>query len=256
MQGRKVLVVGGGQSPSPDGQALTGNGRAICLTLARRGARVACADRDLAAAQATAAAGPAQSILALEGDVADAGDVTRMVQQAHARLDGLDGLVLNVGISRREALGALSPASWDAIHAVNLRGHMLVVQAALPLLAPGAAVVFISSVAARMPQGRNPAYETAKAGLSALCRATAYEARERDIRANTVLAGLIDTPMGRAATAARPGRAGGPLPLGRQGSAWDVAHAVAFLLSDDAAYINATELVVDGGLSAGVVREV
>jgi NAD(P)-dependent dehydrogenase (short-subunit alcohol dehydrogenase family) len=69
-----------------------------------------------------------------------------------------------------------------------------------------------------------------------------------------VRAGLIDTPMGRAARAARPGRAAGPLPFGRQGTAWDIAHAVCFLLSDEAAYVNAAELAVDGGLRHGIAR--
>jgi len=255
MRGKRVLVVGGGQRTEPQESSVVGNGRAICLTLARRGASVMCADRDLAAANATAKVEPGLNIETCQADVTAPEQVSAMVHSTHRRLGGLDGLVLSVGISLREPFDQLTCESWDAVHAVNLRGHMLTLQSALPLLAPGSSIVLISSVAARMPMGRNPAYESAKAGLSALCRAAAFEGRERDLRANVVLVGLIDTPMGRAASAARPGRAAGPLPMGRQGTAWEVASAVAFLLSPEASYINATELVVDGGLSAGITRE-
>src|SRR5690606_14566275 len=79
------------------------------------------------------------------------------------------GLVLNAGISDRRALGDITPQSWDSIFDVNLRGHMLCARAALPVMVHGGAIVFISSVAARLPVGRNPAYEASKAALSALC---------------------------------------------------------------------------------------
>lgn len=253
LTGRRILVVGGGQSPSDIPEAM-GNGRAICLTLAHEGAKVMCADLNLDAARATAAlALPGRgSILPCQADVSQPDSVQAMVHAACEQLGGLDGLVLNVGISDRKPLGDLTAASWDAIFEVNLRGHMLCVQQALPRLESGGAIVFISSVAARLPLGRNPAYETTKAGLGALCRAVAFEGHARHIRANVILAGLIDTPMGRAASAARPDRAAGPLPFGRQGSAWEIAQAARFLLSDAAAYINAVELPVDGGLSAGI----
>jgi NAD(P)-dependent dehydrogenase (short-subunit alcohol dehydrogenase family) len=191
---------------------------------------------------------------AVQGDIAQPDDIAGMFAAAVARLGGLDGMVINAGISDRRPLPDVTAQSWDAIFNVNLRGHMLCAQAALPVLSQGGAIVFISSLAARLPAGRNPAYESSKAGLAALCRATALEGHERDIRANIVLAGLIDTPMGRAASAARPGRATGALPFGRQGSAWDIANAALFLLSDHAAYINGVELPVDGGLGSGIAR--
>lgn len=252
---RRILVVGGGQSDSSS-ESLVGNGRAICLALARAGATVACADVRLASARQTAdmAQGLPGRVMALQADVTEPDAVKRMVGAAHEQMGGLDGLVLNVGISDRRALPDVSAASWDAIFEVNLRGHMLCAQAALPLMQAGGAIVFMSSMAARLPLGRNPAYEASKAALGALCRATALEGHAADIRANVVLAGLIDTPMGRAASAARPGRASGALPFGRQGSAWDIAHAVCFLLSEEASYINAVELPVDGGLGAGIAR--
>ncbi|MCW7539971.1 SDR family oxidoreductase [Aquabacterium sp. A7-Y] len=255
MAQRHVLVVGGGQAFEAAGEPV-GNGRATCLALARRGARVVCADRSLQAAQATVALIEAEGgqAWAVQADIAQPDEATAIAGTACRLMGRLDGLVLNAGISDRRPLPEVTADSWDRILNVNSRGHLLCVQAALPLMSPGAAIVFVSSVAALLPLGRNPAYEASKAALGALCRATAMEGHSRDIRANLVLAGLIDTPMGRAAGAARPGRAAGALPFGRQGSAWEIASAIGFLLSDQAAYINAVELPVDGGLCCGIGR--
>lgn len=254
LQGRSVLVVGAGQAASADG-ALVGNGRAISQLVGGLGAFVHCADRSEAAADATVdaikrAGGQARAVVA---DVTDPASVRRLVD-ASAFARPLDGLVLNVGISDRTPLADITPESWDAVFQVNLRGHMLCAQAALPRMQEGGSIVFISSLAARMAAGRNPAYETSKAALSALCRAVALEGHARDVRANLVAAGLVDTPMGRAASAARPERTRTALPFGRQGTAWDIAAAVAFLLSDAALYVNAVELPVDGGLGHGIAR--
>ncbi|HEY8553965.1 MAG TPA: SDR family oxidoreductase [Burkholderiales bacterium] len=253
-EGRVAVVVGAGQSPS-DVPNLVGNGRAIALTLSRAGAVVVCVDRDRAAAEATLAFVESEggSGHAVQADIAIPEDARSLVDEAISRYGRIDHLVLNAGISDRRPLAEVTAESWDAIFAVNLRGHMLCAEHALPRMSNGGSIVFVSSVAAFLPAARNPAYEASKAALGALCRAVALEGHPRSIRANVVYAGLIDTPMGRAAGRARPERARGPLPFGRQGTAWEVANAVRFLLSDDASYVNATGLVVDGGLSNGVV---
>ncbi|MGT2452526.1 SDR family NAD(P)-dependent oxidoreductase [Cupriavidus basilensis] len=249
--GRRILVVGGGQLPSADAGNPVNNGRAICMTLSRAGASIACADKSTEAAELTVRSVRDGGAVAIPADVASAAGIKGMVQAARTALGGLDGLVLNVGISRREPLAELTADSWDEVMAVNLRAHMLTVQQALPLMSMHGAIVFVSSVAARLPAGMNPVYEASKAALGALCRATALAGQPNHIRANVVMLGLIDTPMGRAASAARPGRTAA-LPLSRQGTPWEVAHAVRFLLSAQASYINAVELPVDGGLSAGI----
>lgn len=252
LQQRRVVVVGAGTRSSDDPDAPPGNGRAIALLAAREGAAVACVDVDASAAADTtqrivAAGGQACTVVA---DVAQATDCERLVQESLLQLGGIDGLVLNVGIAAGQRLEGTTADMWDTVFAINLRSHFLICRAALPHLPRGAAVVFISSIAGVVPGSKLPAYDASKAGLFGLCRHVALEGARRGVRANAVVPGLIDTPLGRLATAARPSRGQTPVPLGRQGTAWEIAYATLFLLSDEASYITGQSIVVDGGLTA------
>ncbi|HEU4731863.1 MAG TPA: SDR family oxidoreductase [Kofleriaceae bacterium] len=251
---RRILVVGAGSRPSSEADPPLSNGRAISLLCAREGARVACADRDEGAARDTAARIEAEggAAVVLVSDVSQPAACEQVVGDAHAALGGLDGIVLNVGTAFGSGLGVAGTdaKAWDDTFAVNLRAHFLVARAALPRLPAGGALVFIGSVAGVRPGSSLPAYDSSKAGLAGLCRHVAFEAAPRGVRANVVTPGLIDTPLGRVASAGRPSRAGTPVPLGRQGTAWEVAYATVFLLSGEASYITGQSLVVDGGLSA------
>jgi NAD(P)-dependent dehydrogenase (short-subunit alcohol dehydrogenase family) len=249
---RTILVVGAGTQPSGDPEAPVGNGRAIAILAAREGATVVCADRDRAAADETAGQITAEGGTAVTaiGDVSDGDACEAIVAEATAAAGGaLGGVVLNVGIGRGRGLAGTTADDWDATLAVNLRSHFLVARAALDHMAEGSSFVFIGSVAGLQPGSRLPAYDASKAGLAGLCRHVAIEAAPRGIRANVLAPGLIDTPLGRLATAGRPARARTPVPLGRQGTAWEVAKVTVFLLSDDARYVTGQILAVDGGLS-------
>ena len=248
MVGRRVVVVGAGQTDYGVPNQPVGNGRAIALLLAREGAKVAAVDRNGTAADVTVeliknAGGDATAVIA---DVADPRDVDDMVTRSHEWLGGIDGIAYNVGVPGVAGFEASTPEAWDATFAVNLRGAMLTVRAALPLMAPGSSVVFTSSIGALKPTGRIVAYESSKAALGGLMRAVAFEGKDRAFRANIVMPGLIDTGLGRSANDSA-NRASIPVPIGRHGTAWEVAYATLFFLSHESAYVTGQTLAVDGG---------
>ncbi len=252
LEGRRVVVVGAGTQRTDDPDAPIGNGRAIAVLAAREGATVACVDRVAQAAEDTAAlvgaAGGTAAVVV--GDVTDEADCARVIEESVSALGGIDGLVCNVGIGEGRGLEGTSVAQWDLVFAVNVRAHFLLCRAALPRMGEGGAIVFVSSIAGLRPGTRIPAYDTSKAALAGLSRHVALEGSRAGVRANVVAPGLIDTPLGRRATQGRPSRGRTPVPLGRQGRAWEVAAPVVFLLSDDASYITGQLLAVDGGLSS------
>jgi NAD(P)-dependent dehydrogenase (short-subunit alcohol dehydrogenase family) len=251
LRGKRVVVVGAGSIAVGDPEAPIGNGQAISVLAAREGASVACVDINPTAAARTvelieAEQGIAVSIVA---DVTDAEQCQRLVADAVDALGGIDVLVLNVGIGMGVTVARTTVEEWDRTFAVNLRAHFLVTQAALAAADGLASVVFVSSVAGLKPGSRIPAYDASKAGIFGLSRQVAREGASRGIRANVVVPGLIDTPLGRAASAGRSSRAGTPVPLRRQGTGWEVAYAALFLMSDESSYVTAQTLVVDGGLT-------
>jgi len=252
LSGRRILVVGGGQRVFDAATDPIGNGRAMCRLFAREGAHVAVADKNPASAEETVQliAKEDGRAFAIAADILREDDVRRMIDEAAQRLGGLDGLVLNVGVG----VGALGlantkPEDWDQTLAVNLRGPMLCCKAGLPVLASGSPIVFISSIAGLTSGSQLPAYDASKAALEGLMRHVAREGAARGIRANIVCPGLVDTPLGRVATAGRPSRARSAVPFGRQATGWEIAYAALFFISDESVYVTAQLLAVDAGLT-------
>ncbi|MFH5926855.1 SDR family NAD(P)-dependent oxidoreductase [Roseomonas xinghualingensis] len=232
-----------------------GNGRAMSVLFAREGALVGCLDLVSEAADETCRIIAAEDgrAVPLVADVADPAAIARAVAEATEKLGGLDGMVLNVGISCRKRLDDLTPEDWDRDYAINVRSHMIFAQRAMRVMSPGGSIVLISSLASQRATSRNPAYESSKAAQVALARSIARAGEPQGIRCNSIAPGLMDTPMGRDASRARADRAA-QVPFGRQGTGWEVAYAALFLISNEASYVNGHCLLVDGGLGVGITR--
>jgi NAD(P)-dependent dehydrogenase (short-subunit alcohol dehydrogenase family) len=251
-QGRRILVVGGGQRTFDAATDPVGNGRAMSMLFAREGAHVAVADVNRASADDTVAriAGEGGRAFSIAADIAREAEVNAMIDAAIDGLGGLDGMVLNVGIGVGAlGLDGVDLKEWNDTLAVNLSGPMLCCRKALKHLADGASIVFISSIAGLRSGSRLIAYDTSKAALGGLMRNVAREGARRGIRANIICPGLVDTPLGRHTSAGRPSRSAAGVPFGRMATGWEIAYAALFFMSEESVYVNAQTLAVDSGIT-------
>ncbi|MBK9942312.1 MAG: SDR family oxidoreductase [Kouleothrix sp.] len=241
----KIYAITGGNS---------GIGRATAETLVAGGAAVAILGRDQARLAATEAELGAAA-LAVQGDVTRRDDVRRFFELIAACFGALDGLFVNAGAALFAPLETLTEAQIHGLLAVNVVGAVSTVQHALPLLRYGASVVLNSSMLADLGVPGASIYAASKAAVASLARSLSAELLGRGIRVNTVSPGNIRTPLYDrlgmppeqldAALAAELAN----IPLGRFGSAEEVARTVVFLLSPESGYIVGETLVVDGGRS-------
>jgi NAD(P)-dependent dehydrogenase (short-subunit alcohol dehydrogenase family) len=246
--GTAVVVTGGG----------SGIGAASALALAQSGRAVAIWDRHAAAAKAVAlrcAEEHGVAAIGLRVDVTATASLKAAVRRSRAELGPIGGLVHAAGIGGAATVTMLDDATWDAVLDVNLRAGALVTKAlhdALLEANPGSAIVFISSIEASVGSAFLPAYCASKAGLLGLTRAACAELGPEGIRINAICPGAVETPL-LAPLLEMPGareRLEANTPLGRLAQPEDIAPVVRFLLSDEAAYITGTSLVVDGGMTA------
>ena len=256
-----AVVVGAGQTA---GEA-TGNGRATAVTFAREGARLVLVDRDAASLDETAELAKRESaeVHTVVADIADDDAPDRVAGAALDRFGRIDILHNNVGIGAGDSTPQrLTDEAYDLIMSVNLRATWRMCRSVVPMMRANraGAIVNVSSLASIAAAGGLTAYKISKAGVNALTQNLAITNASYGIRANAILPGFIDTPMAVDAPARASGRSRDEVaagraqmvPLGRQGTAWDVAAAALFLASDEAAFITGVMLPVDGGQSARV----
>ena len=259
----KVALVSGAGSSGPG----WGNGKATAVLFAREGARVLAADINLDAAVETKRIIEREGGIceAAAGDVSFAEDVAAVVDTCIAAFGRIDVLHNNVGIVEVGGPVETTEDSWDRVNDVNLKSMFLTCKQVLPHMARQGkgAIVNIASVSGIRWLGvPYISYAATKAAVIQFTRVIALQYARSGIRANSILPGMMNTPMVHAAEviAAYGGsaeemvrRRDEQCPMGRMGDAWDVAYAALFLASDEAKYITGTELVVDGGLTVNCV---
>jgi 3-oxoacyl-[acyl-carrier protein] reductase len=244
LKGRNAVVTGGSR----------GIGRAIALRLADAGANVAVTYReraDHAQAVAREIEGKGCVAAALKMDVTDRASVERAARDARESLGPISILVNNAGINKPTDFDRITDEDWDSVLSTNLKGPFVCAQAFLPHLAEtgNGAIIHISSVSGQYGGPRTAHYAASKAGLISLAQVIARFGAARNVRSNTVAAGLIQSEMaGAAMTAPSVQKAAENILLKRLGAPSEVADAVVFLASDASSYITAQTLNVNGGL--------
>jgi len=195
------------------------------------------------------------SVKVVESDAADERKVSQLFETIRRKHGRLDILFLNAGIARFAPIGEANLSDFDAMWNVNVRGLWLALKYALPILSEGGAVIVNSSIANSKGIEGSSAYSATKAAVRSLVRTAANELAGRNVRVNAISPGPIDTPilgkLGISSDAldAWRGDVVSRIPLGRIGSADEVASAAAFLASTDASFITGAELAVDGGMA-------
>ncbi|QDV07319.1 3-oxoacyl-[acyl-carrier-protein] reductase FabG [Planctomycetes bacterium Poly30] len=243
LQGQVALVTG----------ASRGIGRAIAETLARAGARVVCVATSEAnvveTAKACAAHEPGAKAYGV--DVSDTNAVADLVKEVTTEYGGIDILVNNAGITRDQLLMRMAEDDFDRVIAVNLKGTWNFVKAAArPLMKAGSGrIINIASVVGVTGNAGQANYAASKAGVIGLTKSTAKELSGRGVTCNAIAPGFIETDMTSDIPENERGKLMGAIPLGRMGSADDIAAATLFLAGPTGSYITGQTLIVDGGLS-------
>ena len=242
--GKTAVVTGGSR----------GIGRAVCLELAKGGASVVlCCAGNMTAAEETAKACEAAGgrAMALRCGVTDAGQVKALMDAALGEFGRVDILVNNAGITRDGLLAMMKEPDFDAVVDTNLKGAFLCMKAAVrPMMKQRyGRIVNLSSVVGLRGNAGQVNYAASKAGIIGMTKSLAKELASRGITVNAVAPGFIDTDMTAAMPEAARAAALSGIPMARLGAPEEVARAVAFLASDDAAYITGQVLAVDGGMA-------
>ena len=245
LHGKRALVTGGSR----------GLGRAVALALADAGADVAITSRkgDDAEPMAREIRGLGRRSLALLLEVRNAASIRVCFERLHAEWGSIDILVNNAGTNIPADLASLDEESWDTVVDTDLKGLAFVTQAAVPLLSDGGRVVNVASIYGVVGRVERVAYSAAKGGVVTLTKSLALELAPRSITVNAVGPSLIETDLTRERLRREPGYRETEVartPLGRLGTPQEVAGAVVYFASAEAAFVTGQLLLVDGGTSA------
>ncbi|TQV92425.1 hypothetical protein V2A60_007120 [Cordyceps javanica] len=271
LSGKIAVVIGLGQTHSAPDSDCWGIGAACAVQLARQGAIIFGGNRTIASTEKTqkAISDIGGQCFVQETDATSSTSVKSLVDACLARHGRIDILIANVGYSQPGNAATMAEDVWDAQININLKTVYLACHHVLPVMEAqpdGGAIVCVSSIAGLRYIGKDQiAYNTAKAGLMQFVKATAVTFAQKGVRLNSVVPGLVETPYTRTMAERYPPPDGGgyeelrklrdaQVPTGRMGSAWDVANATVFLVSDEARYITGQELVVDGGITSSTGR--
>ncbi|MEV0702563.1 glucose 1-dehydrogenase [Saccharopolyspora sp. NPDC050389] len=233
---------------------ITGGASGMGLATARRvldeGAYVVISGRDQTRLDAAAAGLDAERLLAVRADVTSQDDLDRLMRRIETWRGGLDAVFANAGVGIFKPSTELTEADFDRSVDVNFKGVFFTIRKALPLMRDGGAIVINASWTLQRGLPIASIYSATKAAVHNLARTLGADLAPRGIRVNSVSPGYIDTEMYRAANQdpEAEARNAAEVPLGSLGHPDDVAAVVAFLASDDAAYITGQDLLVDGGL--------
>lgn len=242
LDNRVALVTGAGR----------GIGRGIALGLAAAGADIIFTNRSVELAQAVQGEIEAlgRKCLAIQADASDARQVDDMVKQGLDAMDTIDILVNNAGITRDNLILRMSPEEWREVMAVNLDGMFYTTRAVIKHMVRKryGRIVNISSVVGFTGNPGQANYSSSKAAVVGFSKSIARELGSRNITCNVVAPGFIDTDMTRDLSEAQQQAVVAQIPLGRVGSVEDIARAVRFLVSEEAAYVTGATLHVNGGM--------
>ena len=244
LEGKTALITGGS----------TGIGLATAKQFVNEGAYVFITGRR-EAELASAVKEIGRNVTGVQGDVSNLGDLDRLYTQIKQEKGRLDIVFANAGVAKFAAFGTITEELYDWTFDINVKGLLFTVQKALPLLPDGASIILNSSVVASKGLPINSVYSATKAAIRSFARTWTTDLKDRRIRVNAVSPGSIDTPglsglLGSSETGQqRLKMISTNVPLGRLGTADEIAKAVVFLASDDASYVTGAELFVDGGFA-------
>jgi len=244
LDGKAALITGGNSGIGlATAKRFVSEGAYVFIT-GRRDPELAAAVREIG-----------NNVTGVQGDVSKLGDLDRLFARIEQEKGTLDIVFANAGIARYARLGEITEELYDLIFDINVKGLVFTVQKTLPLLPDGASIILNASIVASKGFSSNSVYSATKAAIRSFARTWTTDLKDRRIRVNAISPGSIDTPgLSDLLASSETGQQrktmiANSVPLGRFGTADEIAKAAVFLASDDSSYITGTELFVDGGIA-------